>query len=349
MSIELTPHASLGAHRHNVVCVIVTYGDRRAMLLQVLDSLPSQGIKRIVVVNNGAHWPVRNELVSRYRDFVDVVELPRNSGSAAGYAAGIRRALELGEDYVWLLDDDNRPTVSCLAALLGAYDRLRIDTDVTRLGVVAFRSHCQAQRYMATGSPQSRINGRSSSFLGFHVLDIPVKMWRRTPWGKNSSKERLLAWAPLTFAPYSGFLFHREAANTIGLPREDFVLYADDKEYTHRITLAGGSIALVTGAVVEDLEASWNVQANGGSSFHGVLRQGSDFRAYYSARNGAYFSAYCSAKSPVLLKINYCIYVGILSTLARLGGHLDRYQLLRDAYRNGLSGRLGEDARFPLS
>ncbi|HWQ21559.1 MAG TPA: glycosyltransferase, partial [Clostridia bacterium] len=41
-----------------------------------------------------------------YRQAVDVVRLERNIGPAGGAAAGQQRALSLGADWVWMLDDD---------------------------------------------------------------------------------------------------------------------------------------------------------------------------------------------------------------------------------------------------
>ena len=122
-----------------VTVVTVTYGERRALLHQVLDALPAQGVSRAVVVDNGARWPVKDELAAAYGDFVDVVEMGRNTGSAGGFAAGIQRALETGAEFIWLLDDDNRPVPDCLAALSAAYQELRGQHPADLLAVLAFR------------------------------------------------------------------------------------------------------------------------------------------------------------------------------------------------------------------
>ncbi len=329
-----------------VTVVTVTYGERRALLRQVLDALPAQGVSRAGVVDNGARWPVKDELAAAYGDFVDVVEMGRNTGSAAGFGAGIQRALDAGAEFIWLLDDDNRPAPDCLAALRSAYQDLRGQHPADLLAVLAFRPEHQAD--VAAGVPLRYVNPRRNSFRGFHVLDIPYKFWRRTPWGRPSASVGLPARVDLVIAPYSGLFFHRAMAERFGLPRADFVLYADDTEFTYRLTHAGGRIALITTAPIEDLESSWNVRQHQGSSFGVLLGQGSDMRVYYGTRNGVYFDAHCRAHDRLVFTLNRWVYLAALAGLAQLGGQRARLKLIQQAVRDGLSGRLGVNKGFPL-
>ena len=329
-----------------VTAVTVTYGERRALLRQVLDALPAQGVGKVVVVDNGARWPVKDELVAAYGDFVDVVEMGRNTGSAGGFAAGMQRALDLGAEHLWLLDDDNRPAPGCLAALVEAYRDLRRHHAAELLAVLAFRPEHQAD--VAAGVPLGYVNPRRNSFRGFHVLDIPYKLWRRTPWGRPRVTGALPARVDLGVAPYSGLLFHRAVVERCGLPRADFVLYADDTEFTHRLTAAGGRIILITAAAIEDLESSWNVRQTQGHSFGVLLHQGSDFRAYYSARNQAYFETHCRTRDGVMFALNRGVYLAVLTLLAFVQGRRQRLALVRQAERDGRAARLGPNPRFPL-
>lgn len=330
-----------------VTVVTVTYGERRALLRQVLDALPAQGVSRAVVVDNGARWPVKDELAATYGDFAQVVEIGRNTGSANGFGAGIRRALETGAEYIWLLDDDNRPAPDCLAALGAAYQDLGQQHHADLLAVLAFRPEHQAD--VAAGVPLRYVNPRRNSFRGFHVLDIPYKFWRRTPWGRPSASGRLPARVDLGVAPYSGLFFHRAVAERFGLPRADFVLYGDDTEYSHRLVRAGGRLVLIPAARIEDLESSWNVRQHPqGSSFGVLLGQGSDLRVYYGTRNRVYFDAHCRAHDRLVFALNRWVYLAALATLARVGGQHARLALIQQAVRDGLAGHLGVHTRFPL-
>lgn len=329
-----------------VTVVTVTYGERRDLLCQVLDALPAQGVSKVVVVDNGARWPVKAELTAAYGDLVDVVEMGRNTGSAGGFAAGMQRALDLGAEYLWLLDDDNRPEPGCLPALLHAYAGLRAQCPADRLAVLAFRREHQAD--VAAGVPLRYVNPRRNSFRGFHVLDVPYKIWRRTPWGRPRVRGGLPAQVVLHVAPYSGLLFHCTVVERFGLPRADFVLYADDTEFSFRITQAGGQIVLVTAAQLRDVESSWHVRGVHNNSFGILLHQGSDFRVYYGTRNSAYFETRAQMTNSWVYALNRGIYLAILTIQAHLQGKQARLALVRQAIADGTAGRLGMHSDYTL-
>jgi len=335
-----------GVSTKDVIVVTVTYGAREHLLLQVLNAVRSMDVSKVVVVNNGAAWPVKDELTAAYQGFVDVVEMGANTGSAQGFATGIQRALDLGAGYVWLLDDDNRPRRDTLQKLLNAYMEAQKTTPRDRLAVLAFRPEHQAD--VAMGVATHRINPRPNSFRGFHVVDIPFKVWRRTPWGKPRVRRGLPAKVALDKAPYSGLLFHRNLIQSIGLPNVDFVLYADDSEFTHRIVKKGGRTLLVTSALLDDLESSWNIKARFSNSFVGHLQGAGDFRAYYGTRNGVYLDTISTKKNPFLFWINRMVFMGLLFLYSVALGKSERYRLLREAINDGLAGRLGLKERFPL-
>lgn len=333
-------------NRNDVVLVTVTYGQREQLLRQVLDSVRGVEVSKVVVVDNGAQWPVQSALTADYGDLVDVVEMGTNTGSARGFATGIQRALDLSAEYIWLLDDDNRPHGEALPELLTAYEQEAEKTLRDRLAVVGFRPDHQAD--VATGVATHRINPRANSFLGFHVIDIPYKIWRRTPWGKPRVRGGLPATVVLGVAPYSGLLFHRDLIQAIGLPNADFVLYGDDNEFTYRITKKGGKTLLVIAAMIDDLEPSWNIKARFSNGFVGHLKGAGDFRAFYVARNGVYVDKICMKKNSFVFWINRMVYEELLFLFSVALGKSKRYRLLREAINDGLAGRLGMNERFPL-
>lgn len=110
------------ASEGDVVAVTVTYGERRTMLIAVIEALRDEGVARVVVVDNGARWPVVDELTDRFAGFVEIVSMGGNRGSAAGYAAGLAAAIATDMPFIWMLDDDNRPRPGCLATLRQGYD-----------------------------------------------------------------------------------------------------------------------------------------------------------------------------------------------------------------------------------
>lgn len=327
----------------SVGVVTVTYGERQHLLRQVLVALLKENaIRNIVVVNNGAPWNVQKLSEELGPGRIEVVNLGTNRGSAAGFAAGIQRACELKTDFIWLLDDDNVPEEDALAELLDAYAYLRNNFSDDALAVVASR-----KSFFGGGGIPRRY--RPSSFLYFHVLDVPHKFWCRTPWGRPRLRGPLPALVEITYGVYGGLLFHRAAVEAHGLPREDFVVYVDDTEFVYRITRKGGALWLVNSAKITDLEANW-----GGAvqtfkdSFHFWLQPGSDMRVFYSIRNHAYFDSHCLPRNRLMYWLNRKVYCFALWCAALALRRMDRYRLLQNAIRDGLAGRLGMLPRFPL-
>lgn len=329
-----------------IIVVTVTYGQREHLLRQVLDSVRGMDVSKVVVVDNGAQWPVRSELIVAYGDLVDVVEMGANTGSAKGFATGIQRAVDLGADYVWLLDDDNRPHGDALPKLLAIYEQEAEKVSSDRLAVLAFRSEHQAD--LARGVPLHRITLKVNSFRGFNVLDIPYKVWRRTPWGKPHLSGEIPEVVGLDLAVYGGLLFHRKLVHAIGLPNGEFVLYGDDIEFTNRIKKLNGRLLLVTNAAIDDLESTWNVKDNFSNSFICNLEGGTDMRAYYSMRNLSYFDRNELMNNKIIFLINIMCYVLILYVYSILSRKSERFAILYGAIKDGLSGKLGINDKYPL-
>lgn len=289
-----------------VTVVTVTYGDRWGYLEKVLARLDdldrAERIAAIVVVANGAALSARRRLdAAAARDSrIQVVPLGANRGSAAGFAAGIARALELDGEAVWLLDDDNLPEPGALRALLATH-----------------AAHPEAAlQALRPGHPS---------------LQPAIPGTDRLRWGV-----------------YGGLFASRCAFAAAGLPREDFVLYGDDTEYTYRFP----ELRLVTGSVIADLEEPWWAQARRrGDSRSAVpgLRGGPERRRmYYTVRNSLFFRfhrvregrlrlvAGVAAKSAalVLLALSAAVQDGTREPLRNVAGYVL-------ASWHGLRGRLG--------
>ena len=327
--------------------VVVTYGDRRHLLGRVLAAISEiPEVTRVVLVSNGAHWDAAAMAGRLLSSRAEVVRLTTNQGSATGFATGIRRSCELGAGFIWLLDDDNRPEQDALRQLLAAYGSSSAEIPEDSLAVAAFRPDLEANEF--GGVRLSRLRRRRSSFWGLHVVDLPAKIWSYTPWGRAQAARRLQSPVDVDIAPYGGLLFRQALIERHGLPRADLVLYADDTEFTYRITHSGGTIRLVPSARITDIEPSWSSRPPLSLPFRHWLEDGGDVRAFYGARNRTYLDTYCWAGNPLLLAVNRqacCVGLCIFALALR---RLDRYRLLRVAMREGANGRLGMHRQYPL-
>jgi len=330
----------------SVSVVTVTYGDRWHLLLQLLKFVESSPqIDRIVVVDNGAKSSIAPLAQQSGFRKAAVIRSPRNFGSAAGFKLGLEAVRAYDPGWIWLLDDDNLPETDALDTIL----RSAVDLDQAerrRCAFLAFRTGHQAD--IAAGVKVRRCYPGHSSFCGFHVADIPFKLWRRRPWRRFAAAPRVPARVSVPYAPYSGLFFHRELLEKIGTPNAEFVLYADDTEFSYRIVQSGGCIWLLTGAAMRELEPSWNAKAHVRSSFERWLRRGADFQVFYGARNRAYFDHACWLHNAIIYQMNRFTYLLILRLFAIRYRNIDRYELFHRAVILGEEGHLGLDADYPL-
>jgi GT2 family glycosyltransferase len=325
--------------------VTVTYGNRWHLLQKVLREVLAQGVREVVLVDNAAILPT-DELAAEFGNFVKIVHLPHNSGSAVGFKTGIMHALEAGAEYVLMLDDDNVPAHGSVAKLTGALS----DLDHQCRGPVAVLGNRTHTNSAMTGDlTAKKVYLRPASFMGFHIFDIPFKLFKRIrKWASIPKNQDIPPLLNVDVCTYGGLMFHRSLIEKVGLPREDFVLYMDDYELTYRITASGGSIFLVTDANINDLEIQWNTGERFTNTFKAWLLGEGEIRAYYTARNLCYFETNLQHHSGWLRWVNKAFYLVILNYFAWRLGKYDRLSQLHKAICDGESGKMGINPEFLL-
>ncbi|KEZ67326.1 glycosyl transferase family 2, partial [Pseudomonas syringae pv. syringae FF5] len=119
----------------------------------------------------------------------------------------INAALQTGDDCIWLMDDDNAPTEHAIEALHRSLRERQLLDGQDNCAVLGFRPTHQAD--IAAGVPLQYAIQRRSSFFGFHIAQLPYKIWRRLPWGKPDATRLMPERVQLPFATYGGLLAHR--------------------------------------------------------------------------------------------------------------------------------------------
>lgn len=327
------------ARPDDVVAALVTYGDRRPLLLAVLDRLREEGVGHVVVVDNGAKWPVAAELSDRFGTWASTLTLATNTGSACGFAAALERASRSPQPFVWILDDDNRPQTGCLTLLLDAWCAEAEASLSSLLAVVASRAEHSTAHVSAR-----QLLTRWDSFGGFHVADVADKLAHRLPRKKPLAHARV----QVGVTHFGGMLFHRSLIERIGLPRADFFMYAEDTEFTWRITAAGGRVVQVIRALIDDLEPARQRTADLRNRFTAALLAESNFRTFYAVRNLACFERHFRRRNRFIFALNQRLYFALLRFYAHRLSRMAAYRFIRASASEGLAGRLGPDPRFPL-
>jgi GT2 family glycosyltransferase len=302
---------------HSTCVVTVTYDDRAHLLEYVLGTVLDMGVGKVVAVDN-ASTPESTRrlryLAKRSERRVEVLHLDENLGSAGGFKAGLERAKALIEfEFIWLLDDDNVPKPDALECLWHAYCLLGGDPNNALLSL-----RRDLKEYVLAATRGEPVGFVSNAFLGFHIKDIPVKVWSRIK-GFNPYKEPICF--PLILvghAPYGGFFFHRNWLDRIGFPDERLYLYGDDHEYSSRLIQAGGKIYLCTFSEVKDIDTSWNLQPVA-SRFWAVSKT-EEQRIFFTIRNYVYREISDSKGSKTVFYANMVAYLSFVFFLGFLRG-----------------------------
>jgi rhamnopyranosyl-N-acetylglucosaminyl-diphospho-decaprenol beta-1,3/1,4-galactofuranosyltransferase len=201
----------------SVVAVVVTH-NRRALLLECLEALAAQPVSEVVLVDNASTDGTLEHVEASglpARVPIRAVRLRRNGGGAEGFHYGVREALALGCDWLWLMDDDSEPCPGSLDALLRSPHAAEADVLAPR--VVDRR-----------GRPLPVNSGRFRRRWLFAPL-VPADGAR------------------LDYCSFVGPLIRAGAARRAGLPMREMFIRFDDLEYVSRLR---GPIYLVAASRV---------------------------------------------------------------------------------------------------
>lgn len=228
-----------------VIAVVVAW-NRAQLLRETLDGLALQTrpLDGVVVVDN-ASSDETPQLIASHPAVTNVVTLPQNYGGAGGFAAGIARAMTLGADLVWIMDDDTIPTPTALEVLL----RTREEYPGTP-AVLACRADWIDGREHPMNAPRERF--LISRELREHAAAVGARQIRT--------------------ASFVAIMIDARAIEEEGLPEAAYFLWNDDFEYTARL-LKGRVGLYVDGARVEHRTKTFgNSTADPGPRFYNEVR-----------------------------------------------------------------------------
>ena len=325
--------------------VIVTYGDRFHFLKQVIEACFKEGIDKIIVIDNAAVENSRKQLkkFEENKDKLKVIYLDKNTGSAGGYKRGLQEAYNCSEcEFIWLLDDDNMPQKNSLKVLKEFWNNLNEENKEEKFALLSYRpDRVQYKEAIMTNNP-NLVLGRKNSFLGFHVLDIPKKVIRviKRKIGLSTFIEKPnIKSGKVAVAPYGGMFFHKNLIDNIGYPREEFFVYADDHEWSYRITKNNGAIYLVLDSKLKDIDTSFGLRGNRNTSFfYNMLNKSEESRLFFSIRNRIIFEKeFCNNKFEYV--INRCLVNFIIKFYVNKKNK-KLYLMYKKALKEGLKKRL---------
>lgn len=317
-----------------ICCVIVTYGDRFKYLSEVLNALIEQQVQKILIIDNASDENSRRKL-EQYRVDEDtnirVINKKNNIGSAGGYKLGIEKALEdENVNYIWLLDDDNKPLPFAFKNIIKSYESISCVLD--KFCLVSYRK---------VVDENGRVCDKKQlyeSVFGGRVLGKKINIWKKL----ISTRLQVDEMYPLIeryTASFGGLFMSKNLILEIGLPRDDFFLYADDTEYSQRMRDKKYKIFTAYSSQILDV-------VNQNHSTHSYLSFFSnDIQVYYSIRNHLYVSLKKSTNIEVFkqyVKLLIQLLTNLGFVLKNMKFARSRVRLVLRAIRDGKNGNLGK-------
>jgi len=212
-----------------IIAVVVTF-NRKALVPQTLDALKAQTrpVDRIVLIDNASTDGTPQAL--REQGFlddplIDYVRMDTNTGGAGGFHEGMKRAMEAGADWIWVMDDDACATPDALKQLVSSKARQVYGANAVLGSIV--------------------VNPENQEQLSFFVPDLKSYYWRVLDYYTNSTDDvsEIMKYNDPCGYPWGTFfnavLFSRKVISTIGLPRREMFIWGDEVEYFHRTRHAG--------------------------------------------------------------------------------------------------------------
>jgi len=324
--------------------VTVTYGDRFHYIQSLIESAFIEGVDKIIIVNNCSDDNSTKLLNALNNPKIKLITLSSNTGSANGFKQGMIEAQKDPScDFIWLVDDDNMPSANSLTNLKKQWEKEDLN-DLTKICLLSYRQDRKNFKEAIQFNNPSLMLGFKNSFRGFHVINPIysfIKRIRTLNFKKNLEKTTGI----VSVAPYSGMFFHKSLLTKIGMPDSKFFVYADDYDFSYRITKNKGYIKLVLNSIIIDNERSWHLskKKKWNSSLFECDQPG---RIYYGLRNCVYFESNNRVNNKILYYANMTIYLFLLKILSLLQNNPCRYKLILGATKDGLNNRLGTKDNF---
>jgi GT2 family glycosyltransferase len=186
------------------VCAVVVTFNRKLLLRTCLESLLAQTrpIDHILIINNASSDGTEALLAEEFPQ-LEVVHMGANTGGAGGFHEGMKRSLEAGYDWVWVMDDDIRMRPDALEVMLG-------------YGHLADLIQCR-----------KLVNGQVLVWEAIWDANACAAM----TYTREASFDNGRDWTSISYCCFEGVLIRRALIERAGLPDTRYFVIGDDTTY----------------------------------------------------------------------------------------------------------------------
>ena len=194
-----------------VAAIVVTY-NRKELLRECLQALLAQTIPDldILLIDNASTDGTKEYITDIVEEnpSISYMNTGSNLGGAGGIHYGLKKAYEMGYDYMWIMDDDTIPYPDALEQLFIADKKLK--------GRYGFLSSCVLWTDGSYCNMNKPTLDQKCSVDEYEMLGQGVIRACR--------------------ATFVSLLFKRKTIERVGLPLKQYFIWGDDQEYTLRIS-----------------------------------------------------------------------------------------------------------------
>ena len=238
--------------------MVVTY-NRLIMLKETVSAIESQTYPCDILLVDNASTDGTGLWAAEYaagKENITYCNTGANIGGAGGFNYGMRKAVEHGYDYVWVMDDDCIPNSDTLEKLMDADRTLGGPVNYGYLSSVVLWTD-------GTECKMNRQKIKKAYYENVHYL-----------------KDSIIQVEQSTFV---SILFPAATVKKVGLPIKEFFIWGDDIEYTRRITVRNSMPSFMVG----NSQVVHAMKENTGSSIATDVPERIN-RYRYAFRNEAY-------------------------------------------------------------
>lgn len=297
--------------KSDMVGVVLVTFNRLDKLKIALSAYENQTIKPqyIVILNNNStdgtseylnEW---ENITSEYKKYV--ITLHINTGGSGGFYEGLKKALELNAEWIFVADDDAYPALDAIEIA----DQVIKDKSIVRDDVAAI---CGT---VLNHNEIDVIHRRRVFVKNYRVYEVPV------PVDEYENK-----YFELQLFSYVGGIINKRALQKAGLTKKDYFIYYDDIEHAMRLQKQKKNICVPSIKIVHDsVESSQSDIVDW--KYYYVYRNRLDFYKSHFSRMTYLFSYW---------KEVYKCYAHILTKRNSL-----EYKIRLEAAKDANSGKLG--------
>lgn len=238
-----------------IIALVVTY-NRKALLKENIEALLAQDYSNfdILIVDN-ASTDGTKEFMEKYKENkrIKYENTGANLGGAGGFHYGLKKSVELGYDYCWLMDDDT----------IAKKDSLKILVETAKELNNNFSYLCSYVEWI-DGTP-CKMNQVVEDKLWFNEAD-------------KLADKKVLKTKSCTFV---SVFINLEITKKVGLPVRQMFIYGDDHEYTTRLSKEKPGYFVFESRVVHKMGS------NQGYNIEDIPRERIS-RYFYDSRNRLY-------------------------------------------------------------